>query len=318
MAPPRRHEPVLQPPALLRRWQTWAVLMAVLVIPFFLPIAVELRRHPLLGPLGDRLHIPLFTAIALMLYWRGPLRGRLWAAAVGAAAVGIAVELLQGFVGRAGRLGDFLYDLQGIGLALSVVWWRGYCRRLGLLLGLGLLALALGEMRTVPRLIAATTEARGRFPVLDDFEGRYAGILWDWNNGAVTAVVAGEPPKGGHVLSLTAGPGLKWPGTDLHHFPHDWTGYRDLLLDVRVVHAPADSLRLCVRVDDFQSRRDHLWLTDVFSIDRNWRTLVLPLSERTMTGSDRRLVLRDIDKVVVFTPGGPDSVALDLDNVRLR
>ena len=72
------HEPVVKPPAILDRWQTWVVFLVLLLIPFFVPIPRSLRYNPIVGHFGDQLHIPLLGGIYLMLYWKGPLRGRLW------------------------------------------------------------------------------------------------------------------------------------------------------------------------------------------------------------------------------------------------
>ena len=79
-----------------------------------------LRRHPAISPLGDQFHVVLMAVVALLIYWRGPLRGRLWLATMAAAiAAGALVEFVQPLFGRAALLKDFLLDLVGIGIIVG-------------------------------------------------------------------------------------------------------------------------------------------------------------------------------------------------------
>ena len=72
-----RHEPAIPAPGLLRRWQVWAVLMILFLFPFFIHIPRSLNHHPVISPIGDQVHIFLFGGITLLLYWFGPLQGRI-------------------------------------------------------------------------------------------------------------------------------------------------------------------------------------------------------------------------------------------------
>lgn len=70
-----------------------------------------------------------FIAFGLILWSLGVLFRRLprpWAAAL-AIAIGGAVEIIQGFVGRDPSWGDFLADILGVAAALAAwVVWRGF------------------------------------------------------------------------------------------------------------------------------------------------------------------------------------------------
>jgi len=70
-----RRQPAVSPPPLLLRPFTWAAAAAFLLVPFFVTIPVALRKHPLIGSLGDLLHIPLLAGLTLLFYWMGPLQG---------------------------------------------------------------------------------------------------------------------------------------------------------------------------------------------------------------------------------------------------
>ncbi len=311
-------DPAWPPPRLLARWQTWLVLMAVLVVPFFVPIPVGLRRNVLISTLGDRLHIVLPAGIALLLYWKGPLRGRLVWAAAGAAVIGGAIELLQELVGRTALMHDWLLDLMGVGMVVGWVWWRGHGRRVGLLLLAALVTTAVVQLRELPPRMMASAAARERFPVLEDFEGRHAWHLWGDNDGAVLTMPAEAAATGRRGLRLAGAPPSRWPGAIMRRFPHVWTGYTSLELTVRHAAAGRDSVRFAVRLDDFEGVRDHDWLDAGFWATDRWQTFRIPIAGRTTRWSGRPFDLADVDAITIFLPGPRDSLVLEIDDIRLR
>lgn len=311
-------DPAWPPPRLLARWQTWAVLMAVLVVPFFLPIPVVLHHNLLIATLGDRLHIVLPAGITLLLYWKGPLRGHLLPAAVAAALLGGAIELLQELVGRSALWHDWLLDLMGVGMVTGWVWWRAHRHPAGLVL-LGALAVtALVQLRELPPRLQAAADAKARFPVIEDFESARARYLWNDNHDARIAVVPSAARSGGRGLRITGLPGQSWPGANMRRFPHDWTGYQVLELSVRHTAADRDSVRFGVRLDDFRGLRDDDWLDAAFHATREWTTFSLPLADRRTRWTDRPFDLSDVLALVVFLPGPKDTLSLQIDDIRLR
>ncbi len=311
-------EPAWPPPRLLARWQTWTVLMAVLVVPFFVPIPVGLRRNVLISTLGDRLHIVLPAGITLLLYWKGPLRGRLSWAALASATIGGAIEFLQQLVGRTALLHDWLLDLMGIGLVVGWVGWRGHRRPLGLVLVAALVITALVQLRELPPTMLAVADARARFPVLEDFEGRHTWKLWGDNDGGALTMRRDAAASGERGLRLSGGPPSHWPGATMRRFPHVWTGYTVLELTVRHTCATRDSVRFAVRLDDFPGVHDHDWLDAGFRASREWTTVQLPIADRLTRWSLRPFDLSDVDALTIFMPGPPDTVSLEIDDIRLR
>lgn len=311
-------EPAWPPPRLLARWQTWTVLMAVLVVPFFVPIPIGLRRNVLISTLGDRLHIVLPAGITLLLYWKGPLRGRLFWAALAAATVGGAIEFLQELVGRTALLHDWLLDLMGIGLVVGWVSWRGHRRPLGLVLVILLVTTALVQLRALPPTMLAVAEARDRFPMLEDFEGPHTWYMWSANDDAALTMTGAAAAAGHRGLRLTGGPPSRWPGAHVRRFPHVWTGYNVLEMTVRHTGAGVDSVRFAVRLDDFQGVHDHDWLDASFWATREWRTFRLPVSDRVTRWSLRPFDLSDVDGLTIFLPVPRDTVCIEIDDIRLR
>ena len=320
-----RPEPALRPPRLLLSRWTGLIAAVILIVPFFVPIPLALRRHPVISPLGDQMHVVLLAAITLMLYWRGPLTGRLLRAVLAAAFIGGAIEFIQIPFKRQANLGDFGLDLVGIGIVCGWVLWRGMRRRAGLWLVIVLLMLIPWRLREVPFVAAAAYEARSLYPVLADLEGPHDKWLWGSNWSTVTIEQVPDSPDGpGGVVRVTASASDHWPGAEMRRFPHDWSAYGVLAMDVRLVSGPADSLRIGVRLDDFVGRRETTWIANRFDIGADWTTVRIPLRDREVGGSgavdgeSRLFDLTDVDRLLVYLSRPDTATVFEIDNVRLQ
>jgi hypothetical protein len=322
-----RPVPAVLPPALLLKWQTLAIALIVLLVPFFVPIPVVLRRHPIFSPLGDQLHVVLLAGVALLLYWRGPLTGRLWPTAVAASLIGGAIEFVQIPFGRNACFGDFVLDVIGIGLVAGYVLWRGHGLKVGLGLIIALLLIFPARLYHLPFVVAASYRSRDIFPTLTDFEGRRDGWIWGGNSAGVTVVPVDDSPEGtGHVVRVVAGPPANWPGAEMRRFPHDWSQYETLLIDVRLVPEgatePGVEQRFGVRVDDFVGRHEDTWISDSGVATTDWQTIRIPLRDRAVTDgnqvSDRIFDLHDVDRILLYLNRPAARTVLEFDNLRLE
>lgn len=317
------HKPAIQPPKLLLRWQTWATGMAAMLIPFFVPIPMVFRRSPIFSPLGDQLHIVLLAGVTLFLYWRGALAGRLWRSALVAAVIGGAIEFIQIPFGRHAAWLDFVADLMGIGLVVGYVLWRGHRQRVGLGLVVALLLVIPARLYYVPFVAAAAFHGRDIFPVIANLEGPHDRWLWDSNSAAVEVVTSEDTPGGsGHLVRLAGGPPANWPGAEIRRFPHDWSQYGELLLDVRLVEGTSESQPFSVRCDDFVGRRDKTWIYSHFTATDTWQTFHVPLSDRPVTDGateyGRLFDRQDVDRVLIYLPRPQAHAVLEIDNLRLE
>lgn len=312
-----QHEPAIAMPAMLNNWLVWLILAAAFLIPFFLPIAQGLRRHPIIGALGEQLHIPLLACLTLLIYWKGPLRGRLWYAAAAAAVLGGVIEFVQILVGRTALLEDWLLDLVGIGLVVGFVLWRGHGRKEGKYLLIALAIFIPGQLWYLPFTTMAKYEAKMTFPVLADFDGKHFNWLWKENYKVRFEVRPGGESHD-NVLRLISGPPSRWPGARLTNFPEDWSPYSEIVLDARVIRAAGDSLRFGVRVDDFEGRREDVWAQQTFYATRQWQTFTLTVANRKVLRGDRLLDLADVEALLVYVGVPKDSFALEIDNIRLQ
>lgn len=312
-----RPEPRYGPPGFLKHRAMQVVVPACLLIPFFLPIPLELRRHPILGNLGDQAHVPLLAGITLVLYWFGPLRGRLDGAALGALALGGAIEFLQSLVGRAAGLGDFILDLAGVSLTVSFLVWKGWSNRQGLWTMILVSLLLCTQFYFLPGIIMGSRRAHVIFPTLADFEGPYDSWVWKETYGSNLEILQ-DDATGNATLLLTGNPQEKWPGAQMSHFPPDWSGFSFLKVDVRHRTPGKDFVPFTIRFDDFEGRLDHVWLSESFRATEEWQTFRFPLQERLVDQETRLFQLDDVHKLLFVLGGKARNHQLEIDNIRLE
>lgn len=315
-----RRAPALPMPRLLRRRWLWFLVMALATLPFFVTVPIALRRHPAIAPLGDQFHVVLMAAFTILLYWRGPLRGRLGYATLAAIAAGAAIEFLQPLFGRSALVKDFLLDLVGIGIVAGFVLWKGHRRRAGLALMTVLLLSVPAQLYYLPGVIAASYESRRSFPLLADFESGREHWIWtsNFNTRLQFTRVPDGPDGPTGVLRVTAAPPDNWPGVKVRRFSHDWSDYRALEFDVRVVIAPGDSVPMSLRLDDFPGTRENRGARFGFFADRRWRTVRFELPGAMLADGSRPLDTSDLDLILVYLPRPKAPVVFELDNFRLR
>lgn len=290
--------------------------LALLLVPLLVPLPTLVRDDPTLNILGDRAHVFIFAGMTWLVHAIGPLRGRPLACAVAAAAVGASTEFLQQFVGRSPMLSDFALDLLGIGFAMTWIQWRRQHRRAALAAAAFLLSVLAYTVRDVPQMFRAMVEVRRSFPLLAEFESRDTLALWRKHGDSVISLVDVGSVHG-HVLQVSTAGREPWPGVGAGRLPADWTGYDELVLDVRLQSPAPDSLQIGVRLDDFEGRDDREWSSRSYFVHHAWQTLRFPLVGLQTDKSGRPLDVGDIFSLVVFfiRPGAP--AAFEVDNVRL-
>jgi hypothetical protein len=310
-------EPAKSPTRSKAAWWLGSLALVLLLVPFLLPIPLVLERHLILRALGNQLHVALLAIMVLVLHRWGPWSGRLVAAALVTLVLGAGVELLQDLFGRHARWRDFGLDVIGIGLAIVWVRWWESRRPHWLAMGLLLLLTVPAQLSHLPLKMAAERAAADRFPHLSAFESREGRRLWDRTHGArVRFVRAAERP--GRVLRLSGAPPSPYPGALLRGFPRDWRGYEHLEGVARAVRAPGDSVRFVVRLDDFASGRDDVWVAQRLTVGFSWRSFSIFLPALTTNQGTRSLRWDDVQAVLFYLPLPADSLAIELDSLRLR
>ena len=311
---------------LLRKAILLGFTLAALAVACFSPVRV---RHDarFWGHVFDVGHIPLWAWLAAVLHYvlpeRGPAASRrkfmAFALAVG---IGASVELLQPYFGRSRSLGDVVSDAIGAGLALTGIaawqrsgnWlWRG-----GHLLAV---AASLGIA-----LWPAYEEWRGirwrqtHFPSLGNFEDEAELKLWSPQGGSraqptLITLTKSRASQGEQSLRVMGGAG-DWAGVSYAAGGKDWTAFRALALDVFNPHEP---LTLFVRVDDDgEPAKGSGRYERGFELAHGWNHLRVPLAELEAGTKSRRLNLKAVRRVAIFTGDGEPSRLWFLDYVHLE
>ena len=316
----KRPQPAVAAPDFLRKWQVWSAMMVMLFFPFFIHIPRSLNHHPVISPLGDQVHIFMFAAICLMLYWFGPLQGRIWRAGAASAVAGGSVEFLQLLVHRQALFTDFLLDLVGIGLVTGFVYWRGHGRQAGKWVFVALLISIPVQLYFLPWRIAATYRGQNMFPVLATFESYGDRYLWSRNmTGRLAYPRIPDAPEGeSHVLRITGDAESHWPGASMRRFPDDWSGYKQLKLEARLVEAAGDTAKFGVRLDDYEGIKKNMWVANSFAATRQWQTFTVPITDRPMLNGDRNLNLQEMDRLIIYLPKPRERTMIEIDNIRLE
>lgn len=317
---PETREPTLPVPRFLRHWWVGVLIAAFLIVPFFVKIPKGLNQHPIIGPFGDESHVAIFFAVTLLLYWKGPFRGRLWWAVGASVVAGGLIEFIQIPFGRQAQLKDFLLDLQGIGIVAALILWRGDRRPWGRWAMVVLLATLPLLAWRLPFIASAASGTHDRFPMIADFEGRFDGWLWISNMAVDFEVEAVDDGPAGptRVMRLTGSPPTNWPGILIRRFQRDWTGYHTIAADVRVVEGPDEGAKLGLRLDDVRGAKMDVWISKSFDIDREWQTIRFRFADTELPWGDPRVFDHaDLETVIFFLPKPQESTTIEIDNVRL-
>ena len=216
-----------------------------------------------------------------------------------------------------------MLDLVGIGLVVGYMLWRGRGLKVGLWLILTLLLVPPARLYHVPLVAAAVRHCEQIFPLISDLEGPRDHWIWNGNNALVSVVEVPDSPLGaGHVVRLESSPPSPWPGAEMRRFPHDWSDYDVLLVDVRLVDGPAASRRFSIRLDDYVGRKEKTWISSRFEATREWQTFRVPFRNRRTTWgtekTDRIFDQSDVDRIIIFLPRPDTPSVMEIDNLRLE
>ncbi|MEQ2010219.1 MAG: VanZ family protein [Limisphaerales bacterium] len=311
---------------MIRKSIALAFTLAVLTLGCFWPVRVRVDAS-FWGHVFDMGHIPMLAWLAAVLLYalpervQPPARRHVVVFAL-AFAFAVGIELLQPFFGRSRSLADVINGAIGAGLALTgIVAWQ----QSGSWLWRGGHALALAGALMVA-LWPAYEEWRGirwrqmHFPSLGDFEDAAELRLWRSQGGSRgqptnASLTRARASQGEQSLRVVGGAG-DWAGVSYSAGDKDWTAFRALSLDV---FNPRDPFTIFVRVDD---NGDCAKLADRFErgfeLARGWNRLRVPTAEIEHGPKERRLNMKAVRRVSVFSGDGEPQRFWFLDNVRLE
>ncbi len=311
---------------MLRKSIVLAATLTVLTLGFFWPVHIRVDAA-FWGHVFDVSHIPLIGWLAAVLHYALPERVQPAARRHGlafllAAAFAAAVEILQPCFGRTKSLDDFINGSIGAALALiGIAAWQ----RTGKWFWRGGHAAVLVAVMLVA-LWPACEEWRGirwrqkHFPSLGDFENEEELKLWLPQGGSVghptnVSFTRARASQGEQSLRVVGGAG-DWAGVNYAAGDKDWTPFRALAMDV---FNPREPFSIFVRVDDDGNCAK---LADRFErgfeLARGWNRVRVPTAEIQRGPKERRLNLKSIRRLAVFTGDGEPQRLWFLDNVHLE
>ena len=290
--------------------------------PFHFPVDPAFWSHAM-----DACHLPLFLGLTLVFHsylrcWNRRAWLQKLAAGASAALLAIATEWLQPLVGRDDSIQDLINGFLGIviavfGLTVFKPNSSNPARVAWAMLTIGA-SLYVGW--------PAGQEWRGiqvrnaNFPILGDFESAAELRVWYPQGGTTNrptqiSISSTLASRGHHSLQVQLG-ATDWPGVNFNAGEMDWSGYRTLAFDI---HNSGATFDLILRVDDDGdcSRQDLRCLRG-FPVTNGWNRLVVPVAELERAPKKRRLNMRAIRRLVLFSDGQAVPPSFFLDNVRLE
>lgn len=276
----------------------WLTLM-VCALGIGLPLLWDIPGHwRLIGALQNSGHAVLFFAMAFCLVgrkWPGP-----WVV-LGLCLVGVAIELLQYFIGKDCDLQDVLLDT--LGAISGCLAFHAFARRsfIYALLPLGLIAAAF----YTPLLIALCYAWQWHnYPKLAAFDEVGRGYLIDQYEGSLYSLtqlpaefsVPTAPGNATRVLQLKC-PVQNWPGVALTDLAPNWQGFNYVQMDVWLADKTAIHLGLALRGQGNLS--DHHDVSQRFSLQPGYNRLRWRLEDIKTAAADTNLLTK-VDKLIIF------------------
>lgn len=301
------------------RWPL--LLLFVTVLSFFFVPAWGGMSTRLIAYSKDWAHFPLFAALAALLLYLWPRRKlSAWVKAsrvAGAAFVlAVSVEIIQPLVGRSATVTDALIGAAGSLAAVSVYMGLRVATPLARR-RLVMAAILLLVAATAPLflMLADRFSAWRAFPLLDSFERPVESSRWR-ADGFVLERVEEHATEGRYALRLSVPQQPdQLPGSFLNDGLMDWSGYRQLNLDV-FLEGDAARIMLIRLQDRVQSSASERALLSV-ELKPGPNRVAVDLAAYAITSDLRPLNLQKMASIGLFLQGARAGDALYLDQLRL-
>jgi hypothetical protein len=268
--------------------------------------------------LNDSAHAPVFGLLALTLLTllrtsshRSPVPLAL-AAFAATVLLGIAVEWVQGLIGRDSSWKDVGTDALGAACALGLAGWAPilgldrFHTAVGRRTALGI-ALLSGALILLPIVESGLAYARRamQFPVIARFDSTLDLYFAkaQYADGTLAPLPAPWARAGDRDSLRIVSAAGEWPGFAISEPEPDWRGYRALNVDV--TNPDGEPLQLTVRVHDVQhDQRQEDRFNRTFAVDP-WarRILSIPVADIASAPAGRPLDLQRVAGVIVFASG---------------
>ncbi len=294
--------------------KNFAWITVTVAFPFFFFGGPDASSSKLFGALWDCGHIIFFIALVFVLNkkfdvnrWQVALL-TLLAVFVG----GGLIEVIQSYTGRDGNWDDLLRDLSGT--CVGLFWLRPPS-----------LSVWLGRVVALAFLIPSLSvvffeawyqyQAMKKFPLLAGFESSIE--IYGQKS---TAELSSQFRTQGHYslkLNLTT---ERYSGISFERLFNDWTGYKQLSVDI--YNSSNVPLALVLRVNDIAHEKtgwvDEDRFNKRFQVNPGWNHLVFSLDEIQKGPAKRLMDLSQISLIVIYAAQLPEARIIYLDNLKLE
>jgi VanZ family protein len=231
--------------------------------------------------------------------------------------IGTLTEIIQTFFGRTLLLRDLMRDIEGVVFALVFLSPAPKMLAQTKLRILQTVILGIIIFESYPLAIAFADEiaARNQFPVLADFETRLELSRTDGEKASRTDQIFRH---GKHSLKVMLTTDM-YSGTGLKYFPGDWSGYE--YLNFSIFNPENDSLKIICRVNDRQhalsEQRYQDRFNQSFELIQGWNDIRIPLDKIANAPANRKMNMRQIQGLTVFTVKLAQPMVIYLDYIHL-
>jgi hypothetical protein len=297
-------------------------LFAVALV-FFLLAPLDLFRNGGLAITAvlDLAHAPAFAVFAVLGYWGArqftssvaAAAGLTWLAVV---AIGILVELLQGYTGRGVALHDAVANLAGATAGILWATRRSWTSRRARMAAAGLGAMLIASCSIAPaRTLVGFYHLWRQAPLLSSFESEMEVDLW---SGHACRIARDQQfaTDGDWSLRVQFEPDV-YPGIGTFALLSDWHDYTLLTCDVTLEAGPPLDLILKIQDRWHNSEHDDRF-HQTFELQPGTQTLRVRLSDVAQAPLLRQLDMTRIGYVQFFTLHLSRPRTIWLDNLRLH
>ncbi|NMT64499.1 VanZ family protein [Marinobacter orientalis] len=293
----------------------------VLIAPFFFIGGPQWTDGPLYKSAWNLGHILFFVLLTIAVQpWRIWAGWRLWLFATLAVFLfGLGIELLQYGLSRQMDWHDVLRNLLGLWAVLAV-WPRAIRGRFSpptvWVLRIIVAGLLIAEVGDIARIGIRQYQVSQLLPALYDFSREDPAPFW---NGPITATPGNRQNdrQGQLEISLSTN---RYSGASLDNFPHDWRGYRHLI--VTMYNPQRHSMTLNLRINDVKHDLGDNAYNDRFNI-----RLELPPGEHSFrldldrirdAPAGRRMDMGAVRRLGLFVSGLTEPKTVYLRDIRLE
>lgn len=289
-------------------------LAALIILPLFFWGGPDGYSWPALREFWNLGHFVFFALPGLFWqWWKGPAGWRAWLGLTMAGlVVGVAIEVVQSFVGRDVDVQDVYHDL--VGLWLGLAWGSLTANRWWLRLLVS--CLLIPSFYKLSYLAYAQYHQLAQLPQLNNFESS-----WDmvFARGDVTRDCS-LAAAGNCSLRVRMGE-HQYAGGKLEIYGGDWRGANTLAMDF--YNPEPQPFLISLRVSDLEHERGahSNEYTDRFNrsylLQPGWNALAIPLSDLASAPATRTMVLNQIYLLEFFSAKLEHPQFIYWDNLRL-